>query len=90
MKLIKKQNVVIDIPDVDATTDQPTPDTDDQSETNEYKGFLDLGFMHQAVVPIVPLNVVYPGSCLRERFLKKFMKELIVMLTMTMIISILE
>lgn len=41
------------IPDVDATNgDQPILHIGDQSETDEYEGFLDLGFMAQAVVPL--------------------------------------
>ncbi|CAI9283013.1 unnamed protein product [Lactuca saligna] len=47
-------------PNVDATKiDQLILDASDQSETDEYKGFLDLGFMAQVVVP---LSVVYPDS----------------------------
>lgn len=46
------------IPDADATIDdQPIPDVGDQSETNDYEGFLELGFMAQTDVP---LSVVYP------------------------------
>ena len=33
------------IPDTDATNDQPISDTGDQSETDDYEGFLDLGYM---------------------------------------------
>ncbi|CAI9289824.1 unnamed protein product [Lactuca saligna] len=49
--------------DVDATTNQPIPDTGDQLETGGYEGFLDLGFMQHDVVFSIPLNVVYVGSC---------------------------
>ncbi|CAI9262343.1 unnamed protein product [Lactuca saligna] len=45
---------------VDATTDQPILDIGDQSKTDECEGFLDLGFIQQAVVSTIPLNVVYP------------------------------
>ena len=44
------------------TNNQHIPDAVDQSEVDDYEGFLDLGFMPQAVVPIVPLNVIYPHS----------------------------
>ncbi|CAI9290108.1 unnamed protein product [Lactuca saligna] len=49
--------VVANIPDVDAATNQPIPDTGDQSETDDYEGFLDLGFMQQAAIFSVPLSV---------------------------------
>ncbi|CAI9302750.1 unnamed protein product [Lactuca saligna] len=39
------QIVVAEIPNIDAATDQPILDTGDQSETNNYEGFLDLGFI---------------------------------------------
>ncbi|CAI9260052.1 unnamed protein product [Lactuca saligna] len=55
--------VVADIPDANATIDQPISDTGDQFETNDYEGFLDLGFMQQVFVSAVPLNIVYPSSC---------------------------
>ncbi|CAI9275848.1 unnamed protein product [Lactuca saligna] len=57
----QKQIVDADILDVDATMDQPIPDTGDHLETHDYEGLLDLGFMQQAVVLAVPLNVVYAG-----------------------------
>ncbi|CAI9297955.1 unnamed protein product [Lactuca saligna] len=60
--LLALQISVANILDVDATTDQPIPYTGDQSKIDDYEGFLDLGFMQEVVVPIVPLNVVYPGS----------------------------
>ncbi|CAI9267623.1 unnamed protein product [Lactuca saligna] len=47
----QKQIIVADIPDADATTDQPIPDIGDQSITDDYEGFLLLGFMKQADVP---------------------------------------
>ena len=51
------------IPDADATTnDQPFPEVGDQSETDDYKGFFDLGLIPQVVAHIVPLSVVYPHS----------------------------
>ena len=50
----------INVSYVDATNDQPIPDIGDQSETDGFKGFLNLGFMPQAVVYIIPLNFVYP------------------------------
>ncbi|CAI9283742.1 unnamed protein product [Lactuca saligna] len=53
---------VVDILDDEAITDQPILYTGDESETDDNEGFLDVGFMQQLVVPIVPLNVVYLGS----------------------------
>lgn len=44
------------------TGDQHIPDVGDQSETNDHKGFPDMGFMPQATVSGVPLNVVYTDS----------------------------
>ena len=61
VELDLQKEVFSNIPYVDTTTNQPIPDTGDQSETNAYEGFLDLGFMPQ-VVPIVPLNVIYHDS----------------------------
>ncbi|CAI9298282.1 unnamed protein product [Lactuca saligna] len=40
----------------------------DQSETDDYEGFLDIGFMQQVVVSTTPLNVIYPGSCFEGKF----------------------
>ena len=60
--------VVVDVPDVDAATNQPIPNAGDQSETDDYEGFLDLGFMQQAVVYDVSLNIIYPSSCFEGEF----------------------
>ncbi|CAI9262177.1 unnamed protein product [Lactuca saligna] len=50
-------------PDANATTDdQPILYIGDQSDTDDHEGFFDLGFMPQAVVSVVPLNVVFPDS----------------------------
>ncbi|CAI9302502.1 unnamed protein product [Lactuca saligna] len=65
---------------------RPIPDIDDQLETKDYDGFLDLGFMPPAVIPTIPLNVIYPDITLRGRILK----ELIVTLILVMINLILE
>lgn len=55
--VVKKES---HIPNTDATNnDQPILDVGDQSKTNEYEGFLNLGFMAQFVVP---LSVVIPNS----------------------------
>ncbi|CAI9281982.1 unnamed protein product [Lactuca saligna] len=79
---LQKENVV-NIPDVDETIDdRPIPDISDQSETNYYEGFLDLGFMPPVVVLIVSLNVIYPDSYFQGRFLK----ELIVILMLIILI----
>ena len=59
VELDLQKEVFSNIPYVDTTTNQPIPDTGDQSETNAYEGFLDLGFMPQAVVLVVHLNVFY-------------------------------
>ncbi|CAI9268606.1 unnamed protein product [Lactuca saligna] len=60
---LQKEIVVADIPYDDATTDdQPIPDVSDQSKTDDYERFLDMGFMPQVVIPVVPLNVVYFDS----------------------------
>ena len=42
--------------------DQPIPYAGEQFETDDYEGFLDLGFMEQVIFPVVPLSVVYPDS----------------------------
>ncbi|CAI9281417.1 unnamed protein product [Lactuca saligna] len=48
------------IPDADATNDdQPIPKTSDHSETNDYEGFLDMGFM---TLDTIPFSIVYPDS----------------------------
>ncbi|CAI9271293.1 unnamed protein product [Lactuca saligna] len=48
---------------VDATKDdQRITDAGEQSETDGYEGFLDLGFLAQAVVHAIPLSVIYPDS----------------------------
>lgn len=48
------------IPYVDEKNDeQPIPNASDQSETSEYEGFHDLGFMAHTTIP---LSVVYPNS----------------------------
>ncbi|CAI9303387.1 unnamed protein product [Lactuca saligna] len=54
--ILQKEIVVTNFLDAKTTT-QPIPDTGDQSETNNYVGFIDLGFMPQVVVPAVPLNL---------------------------------
>ncbi|CAI9298808.1 unnamed protein product [Lactuca saligna] len=41
-------------------------DTGDQSNINDYEGFLDVRFMPQVVVPDVPLNVIYLDSYFEE------------------------
>ena len=52
------------------TDDQPITEVCDQSETDDYEGFLDLGFRLQVVVPTVPLIVVSPDSYFERRFLR--------------------
>ncbi|CAI9290131.1 unnamed protein product [Lactuca saligna] len=60
---LQKEIVIVDNLNTDATTDdQPILDTGDQSETIDYEGFLDLGFMPPVFVHVVPLNVVYHDS----------------------------
>ena len=59
---LQKEIVVADILDADTATYHPTIETGDQSDTNDYEGFLDLGFIPQADVFVVPLNVIYPDS----------------------------
>ncbi|CAI9276065.1 unnamed protein product [Lactuca saligna] len=44
-------------PSSQVNDDQPILDVDDQSEADDYKGFLDLDCMPQTVIP---LSVVYP------------------------------
>ncbi|CAI9285228.1 unnamed protein product [Lactuca saligna] len=57
----QKQIVVAAIPNANATNDNQTiPETHDQSDTNDYGRFLDLGFIPQAIVPTIPLKVIYP------------------------------
>ena len=54
---LQKEIVVVNILYADETIDdQPILDSGNQSETDEYEGFLDLGFMPPTVVP---LNVIY-------------------------------
>ncbi|CAI9289696.1 unnamed protein product [Lactuca saligna] len=51
------------IPDANATIDdQPIPYVGDQSEIDDYGGFLDPGLMPKVIVPAVPLSVVFPDS----------------------------
>ncbi|CAI9303069.1 unnamed protein product [Lactuca saligna] len=51
--------------------------TSDQSKTDDYEGFLDVGFMQQAIVPDVPLNVVYPGACVEGEASQKTKEEVL-------------
>ncbi|CAI9260916.1 unnamed protein product [Lactuca saligna] len=53
----QKQIVVVNIPDADTTTDQLIPETSDQSENDDFEGFLDLCFRPQYVVPTILLNL---------------------------------
>ena len=39
---LQKEILVVDIPDTDTTTDQPNPNVGDQSDSDDYEGFLDL------------------------------------------------
>ena len=64
-----KQVVVAYILDTDSTIDQPIPlETSHQTETSDYEGFMDLGFMQQAIVSAIPLKIIYPGSCSEGEF----------------------
>ncbi|CAI9277213.1 unnamed protein product [Lactuca saligna] len=42
--------------------DRPIPDASEQSETDDYEGFIGLGFMPQVSFSAIPQNVIYPES----------------------------
>ncbi|CAI9300651.1 unnamed protein product [Lactuca saligna] len=54
-----KRFMVLGDDDDDMIIDDTPPNS---LETNDYEGFLEIGFMPQADVSVVPLNVVYPES----------------------------
>ncbi|CAI9267957.1 unnamed protein product [Lactuca saligna] len=59
---LQKEIVIANIPYVVTKIDQPIPDTGNQSETDDYKGFLDVGFMPPANVPVVHFKLAYRDS----------------------------
>ena len=67
-EVLNQKEIVLDeeernIPEIDATKyDQPIADADEQSETDHYEGFHDIGFMAEAVVPTIPLSFIYLNS----------------------------